>query len=190
MDPYSAVFNEHLDPSYLENDDEVPEFNLQYVPSINYYTFNSNKTPSEKKNESIPEAEGNDRETPAHTLSEPQQISHMDFLEDSFDFEISALQNSEFENLLNSFSEENLNRMAEETSKFKSRFVANNENERTTFIENRENQNTTRKMNSAVKTFQQYLFTVKSEFREIHTISPNELDQYLQEFFCGHKKRN
>ncbi|XP_071133127.1 uncharacterized protein KIAA1958-like [Mytilus edulis] len=43
-------------------------------------------------------------------------------------------------------------------------------------------------MNSAVKTFQQYLINVKAEFREIHTMQPHELDQYLQEFFVGIRK--
>ncbi|CAC5413650.1 unnamed protein product [Mytilus coruscus] len=43
-------------------------------------------------------------------------------------------------------------------------------------------------MNSAVKTFQQYLINVKTEFREIHTMQPQELDQYLQEFFVGIRK--
>lgn len=40
MDPYAAVFNEYLNPSFLDDDLPVPNFELQYsLPSINYYQF-------------------------------------------------------------------------------------------------------------------------------------------------------
>ncbi|CAC5383062.1 unnamed protein product [Mytilus coruscus] len=34
MDPYSAVFNEYLDPLYLEDDYEVPQFDVQYAHQL------------------------------------------------------------------------------------------------------------------------------------------------------------
>ncbi|CAC5389532.1 unnamed protein product [Mytilus coruscus] len=113
----------------------------------------------------------------AETETQPQiletqqipQIQDIDFLDDSFNTQISTMPNCDFENFLSTISEENLNLMAEQNAKFNSRFVKNDENERATFIEQRDNLNTIRKMNSAVKTFQQYLINVKREFREIHT---------------------
>ncbi|CAG2222089.1 unnamed protein product [Mytilus edulis] len=190
MDPYSAVFNEYLDPLYLEDDYEVPQFDVQYTqPQINYYTFKPAKTPSPIKPNENKENEVNitETETQPQTL-QLQQIPDLDFLDDSFTTQISELPNCDFEKFLSNISEENLNSMAEQNAKFHSRFVTNDENERATFIEQRENLNTIRKMNSAVKTFQQYLINVKAEFREIHTMQPQELDQYLQEFFVGIRK--
>ncbi|XP_071149033.1 uncharacterized protein [Mytilus edulis] len=190
MDPYSAVFNEYLDPLYLEDDYEVPQFDVQYTqPQINYYTFKPAKTPSPIKPNENKENEVNitETETQPQTL-QLQQIPDLDFLDDSFTAQISELPNCDFEKFLSNISEENLNSMAEQNAKFHSRFVTNDENERATFIEQRENSNTIRKMNSAVKTFQQYLINVKAEFREIHTMQPHELDQYLQEFFVGIRK--
>ena len=106
-------------------------------------------------------------------------------MDDSFDFESA---NPEIETLLASIAENSLETMAKNTEKFKSRFVQTNVKERITFIEDRENQNTKRKMNSSVKTFQQYLVNVKSEFRPLQEIPPNDLDPYLQEFFMGIRK--
>ena len=193
MDPYSAVFNEYLDPLYLEDDYEVPQFDVQYTqPQINYYTFKPAKTPSPIKPNGSKENEVDitETETQLQTLQLQQipQIPDLDVLDDSFTTQISELPNCDFEKFLSNISEENLNSMAEQNAKFHSRFVTNDENERATFIEQRENSNTIRKMNSAVKTFQQYLINVKAEFREIHTMQPQELDQYLQEFFVGIRK--
>ncbi|CAG2216382.1 unnamed protein product [Mytilus edulis] len=154
-----------------------------------YYTFKPAKTPSPIKPNENKENEVNitETETQPQTL-QLQQIPDLDFLDDSFTAQISELPNCDFEKFLSNISEENLNSMAEQNAKFHSRFVTNDENERATFIEQRENSNTIRKMNSAVKTFQQYLINVKAEFREIHTMQPHELDQYLQEFFVGIRK--
>ena len=89
---------------------------------------------------------------------------------------------------MNDISEESLQLMAEQNEKFNTRFEQNNEQERVIFMEQRENINTKRKMNYAAKTFIQFLSNVKTEFRQINEIPPNELDKYLQEFYIGIRK--
>ncbi|CAC5392202.1 unnamed protein product [Mytilus coruscus] len=75
-----------------------------------------------------------------------------------------------------------------QNSKFKSRFIINNEEERKSFLDDRANQNTKRKMMYSVNTFKQFLNDIKSETRDIYTIQPTELDTYLQ-FFIGIRKQ-
>ena len=65
--------------------------------------------------------------------------------------------------------------MAKNTEKLLLRCIQTNVMERITFIEDRENKNTKRKMNSFVKFFQQYLASVKSEFRPLHEIPPRSI---------------
>jgi hypothetical protein len=91
----------------------------------------------------------------------------------------------QIEKLMNDISEESLQLMAEQNEKFNTRFEQNNEQERVIYMEQRENINTKRKMNYAVKTFVQFLSNVKTDFRQINVIPPNELDKYLQEFYIG-----
>ncbi|VDI20987.1 Hypothetical predicted protein [Mytilus galloprovincialis] len=132
MDPYSAVFNEYLDPLYLEDDYEVPQFDVQYAqPPINYYTFKPAKTPSpikpnENKENEVDIAE---TETQPQTL-QLQQIPDLNFIDDRFTTQISELPNCDFEKFLSDISEENLNVMADQNAKFHKRFVTNDENER------------------------------------------------------------
>ena len=94
----------------------------------------------------------------------------------------------QIEKLMNDISEESLQLMAEQNEKFNTRFEQNNEQERVIYMEQRENINTKRKMNYAVKTFVQFLSNVKTDFRQINEIPPNELDKYLQEFYIGIKR--
>ena len=91
---------------------------------------------------------------------------------------------------MNDISEGSLQLMAEQNEKFNTRFEQNNEQERVIFMEQRENINTKRKMNYAAKTFIQFLSNVKTEFRQINEIPPNELDKYLQEFYIGIRKKS
>jgi len=92
--------------------------------------------------------------------------------------------------LMNDISEESLQLMAEQNEKNNTRFEQNNDQERVMFMEQRENINTKRKMNYEVKTFVQILSNVKTEFRQINEIPPNELNKYLQEFYIGIRKES
>jgi hypothetical protein len=106
------------------------------------------------------------------------QVPDIYFSDDSFDFEIASLQNPEIENLLNNIGNETLNQLADQNQRFSNRFVPNSENERISFIHSRENINTTRKMNSAMRTFEHYLNSAKTEFRRVCTI-PSRRAGYL-----------
>ena len=193
MDPYAAVFNEYLNPSFFDDDLPVPNFELQYsLPSINYYQF-------KPRQESVENVEINieKNQTPTTSGSAPQislnpapDISNIGFLDDSFDIQIADFNDPKIEKLMNDISEESLQLMAEQNEKFNTRFEQNNDQERVMFMEQRENINTKRKMNYAVKTFVQFLSNVKTEFRQINEIPPNELDNYLQEFYIGIRKES
>ena len=122
---------------------------------------------------------------PQISLNPAPDISNIDFLDDCFDIQMADFNDPQIEKLMNDISEESLQLMAEQNEKFNTRFEQNNEQERVIYMEQRENINTKRKMNYAVKTFVQFLSNVKTDFRQINEIPPNELDKYLQEFYIG-----
>ena len=211
MDPYLKYFNEFIDASYQENnleDHELPQFNLECsVPLLNYYTFKPQSTTPSVQNQAVstdslnPTVASSLADTSSSNLSSattsapdsfnPQtNISHIDFLGDSFDFQLSSVEDPQIEQLLQGITHENLETLSKDNAQFNSRFVTNNQEERVAFIGAQENKNTKRKMNSCIKTFQQFLVNVKSEFRIIQTIPPIEMDQYLQEFYLGIRKES
>ena len=122
---------------------------------------------------------------PQISLNPAPDISNRDFLDDRFNIQMADFNDPEIEKLMNDISEKSLQLMAEQNEKFNTRFEQNNEQERVIYMEQRENINTKRKMNYAVKTFVQFLSNVKTDFRQINEIPPNELDKYLQEFYIG-----
>lgn len=121
MDPYSAVFNEHIDPSYMDPDLPVSNFNMQYdVPSINYYQFKSRAPatttiPSTCTNTSAPQPSTSanlsfqphssatpgpsfqhvPQNQPIISLTPAADISDLDFLDDSFDIQIMDVNDAE-----------------------------------------------------------------------------------------------
>ena len=163
-------------------------FDVQYtLPSINYYSFKSRINQNAPSTLILNQTQtASDKSSQSSTNN--VQVSDIDFLDDSFDFEIASLQNPEIENRPNNIGNETLNQLADQNQRFSNRFIPNNENERISFIQSRENINTTRKINSAMRMFEQYLNSAKTEFRPVCTIPPEELDIYLQEFYVGIRK--
>jgi hypothetical protein len=127
---------------------------------------------------------------PQISLNPAPDISNRDFLDDRFNIQMADFNDPEIEKLMNDISEKSLQLMAEQNEKFNNRFEQTNEQERVILMEQWENINTKRKINYAVKTFVQFLSNVKTEFRQINEIPPNELDKYLQEFYIGIRKES
>ena len=89
MDPYAAVLNIYFNPSFLDDDLPVPNFDLQYsLPSINYYLFKPSQESVENGKKLLKKTQ-----TPTTSGSAPQiplnpvpDISNIDFVNDSLTF--------------------------------------------------------------------------------------------------------
>jgi hypothetical protein len=187
MDPYSAIVNDKSQPSYDDdalNLSDLPAFDVQYtLPSINYYNSKSRINQNAPSTLILNQTQTASDKSPQSSTNNVQ-VPDIYFSDDSFDFEIASLQNPEIENLLNNIGNETLNQLANQNQRFSNRFVHNSENERISFIHSRENINTTRKMNSAMRTFEQYLNSAKTEFRRVCTIPSRRAGYLFARILC------
>ena len=99
------------------------------MPSINYYSFKFRLIQNPPSTIIL-----NQTQTASDKAPQIMYKFLTDFLDGSFDFEISSLQNPEIENLLNNIGNETLNQLADHNQRLSNRFVPNNENERISFI--------------------------------------------------------